>query len=658
MSKLTRPTSHRVTHKGSTVYDALEGTSFVKEVVMSLPFKFDGYDTALAELGGTYLYPQGACYDEEGNLFINHISSVFSQRRVVSVYSPEGDLLTWFYMPNSNLQSMSVTGKGVTRKVWTSRLSDTNAHLNYFDLQTLPVPGSEITTTTPVPEITGISGHITIRGNTLAYVDSSAAIGIRASEVAVNMFDMKSKKHKGAVYLSAMLVGFNTPTDNKYYYDTWKIQGLALGDGKLYVAIGGSYRPKVVPTVDKAENAVHDFGVVEVALDGTILSHSVVRADTLMTGLSSAGYPVDRTESEGCFISPNGEIHHLMVGDDLVNRTDNGYVVMREFSESGIDMTDGASSYVPMSREQLSRVYRSRGGLLNNPWTGSAFASISEILDFMSYQNLPEFTWLSTVAPTLAPINGFMYEQNMLYTIYNANNGGFVIKGSASSGAVHGVEHFATGTLGNWSATMASNLVSKMVINGVARITAKAANGKETLLMFQNNTGSTSPLVIGGGTSGMQSANSISFYIDPVANSTSGGVNKMQLNNTGLYPSTSGGITLGTASLPWGQFYTTLNPIVSSDVNLKKDIQPIPAALLDVWGDLDFKMYQFKDPDVYGGKTHFGVIAQDIIDVFRLAGLDAHEFGVVSLSEEGVYGVNYEQILCIESAYIRRRIGR
>lgn len=100
-------------------------------------------------------------------------------------------------------------------------------------------------------------------------------------------------------------------------------------------------------------------------------------------------------------------------------------------------------------------------------------------------------------------------------------------------------------------------------------------------------------------------------------------------------------------------YYTTLNS--GSDERLK-EFYEYPTSLLDVWLDtVKPKSYHYKDDDEK--KKRFGVIAQDVIKAFDLAGLDWKEYRIVQESEEGYYGVDYNEVQAVELAAIRHRLG-
>ena len=54
-------------------------------------------------------------------------------------------------------------------------------------------------------------------------------------------------------------------------------------------------------------------------------------------------------------------------------------------------------------------------------------------------------------------------------------------------------------------------------------------------------------------------------------------------------------------------------------------------------------------------KNHFGVLAQEILSAFASEGLDALDYGLVTL-DDGVYGVSYSEAMLLELALLRCKL--
>ena len=141
--------------------------------------------------------------------------------------------------------------------------------------------------------------------------------------------------------------------------------------------------------------------------------------------------------------------------------------------------------------------------------------------------------------------------------------------------------------------------------------------------------------------------------------------------------------TLGAASYRWKQLFAGTTTISTSDERLKSNIAPIDDDVLDAWGEVGWVQYQFKESVEEKGESrarlHTGAIAQRIESVFTAHGLDANRYGLLCYDEWDAtpaerdeqgnitepakpagnrYSLRYEEALCMEAAYQRRRADR
>jgi hypothetical protein len=150
-----------------------------------------------------------------------------------------------------------------------------------------------------------------------------------------------------------------------------------------------------------------------------------------------------------------------------------------------------------------------------------------------------------------------------------------------------------------------------------------------------------------------------------------------------FHPSEDNAVNLGMSSRRWKQLYAGTATINTSDERLKDNIAPISDEVLDAWGEVGWYQYQFKDAVAEKGETkarlHTGAIAQRIESVFTAHGLDANRYGLLCYDEWSAtpserdedgnvvqeaqpagnrYSLRYEEALCMEAAYQRRRADR
>jgi hypothetical protein len=148
-------------------------------------------------------------------------------------------------------------------------------------------------------------------------------------------------------------------------------------------------------------------------------------------------------------------------------------------------------------------------------------------------------------------------------------------------------------------------------------------------------------------------------------------------------PKTDNAYNLGDSGGRWKQLYAGTTTIETSDERLKDNITSVPDEVLDAWGDVQWGQFQFTDAIAEKGedkaRLHNGLVAQRIDTVFKAHGLDASRYGLFCYDEweetaeekdeqgniveearpaGNLYSLRYEEALCMEAAYQRRRADR
>ena len=140
--------------------------------------------------------------------------------------------------------------------------------------------------------------------------------------------------------------------------------------------------------------------------------------------------------------------------------------------------------------------------------------------------------------------------------------------------------------------------------------------------------------------------------------------------------------SLGLANAKWSEVFATNGSINTSDERLKTGITDIPDEVLDAWEDVGFVQFRMRDAVEKKGdsaRQHTGLIAQRVKAVFEKHHLDAFKYGLLcydswaaspqSIDQNGnvvepardagdVYSLRYDECLCLEAAYQRRRAQR
>ncbi|WP_275075952.1 tail fiber domain-containing protein [Providencia rettgeri] len=120
--------------------------------------------------------------------------------------------------------------------------------------------------------------------------------------------------------------------------------------------------------------------------------------------------------------------------------------------------------------------------------------------------------------------------------------------------------------------------------------------------------------------------------------------------------------TCGSSAYVWSGGFTQTAFQVTSDKREKESITRVTDVILDAWSKVNYVMYKLKDSVASKGeeaRVHVGVIAQDIKEAFESSGLNPFELGILCYDKDvDKYSVRYEEMLCLEAAYMRRELSR
>ena len=78
-----------------------------------------------------------------------------------------------------------------------------------------------------------------------------------------------------------------------------------------------------------------------------------------------------------------------------------------------------------------------------------------------------------------------------------------------------------------------------------------------------------------------------------------------------------------------GKNISNLTWTTYSDKRLKKDINDIPSEFVNIWKELEPKIFKWDGQNGENGKNHFGLVAQDVVEIFEKHGLDYRDYGFV-----------------------------
>ena len=111
-----------------------------------------------------------------------------------------------------------------------------------------------------------------------------------------------------------------------------------------------------------------------------------------------------------------------------------------------------------------------------------------------------------------------------------------------------------------------------------------------------------------------------------------------------------------------GNNYVNKAWTVSSDERLKNDIEAIPDVFIDIWKEIEPKIFRWNELNYdIEQKYQFGIIAQDVISAFEKYGLDYRDYNLVNTFEiEGVeyFNVTYEHYNMLTSLVLKSAINK
>lgn len=115
-------------------------------------------------------------------------------------------------------------------------------------------------------------------------------------------------------------------------------------------------------------------------------------------------------------------------------------------------------------------------------------------------------------------------------------------------------------------------------------------------------------------------------------------------------------------NLAGGNNYVNKAWTVSSDKRLKNDIEAIPQVFVDIWKEIEPKIFRWNELNYdIEQKYQFGIIAQDAIAAFEKYGLEYQDYNLVSTFEiDGVeyFNVTYEHYNMITSLALKSAISK
>lgn len=117
---------------------------------------------------------------------------------------------------------------------------------------------------------------------------------------------------------------------------------------------------------------------------------------------------------------------------------------------------------------------------------------------------------------------------------------------------------------------------------------------------------------------------------------------------------------LGLPGYRWDALYAVNGTIQTSDMKLKKDIEPLPDKYIAMIDAIEPKRYRMVEGT--SGRYHVGFVAQEVRAAMDAAGVDSTEFGgwIAGKNSDGedIYMLRYDEFIGILLAKIKQLESR
>ena len=604
-----------------------------KKIVFSVNFKCPDYDELMAKTYkdgavNLYIYPQAANRFVKNGIEYLFIFSGCSTSieagepnfRIITVYNLNtGEYLGYFLITGTRVtEGFVVKSESDGDYIYIANSNDVLAK-GKFDLTQFE------TTITTSPVLDG-------DGNTIsAYWFVSCLNGTWCIDGTANR--MAGFSSRTLLFYDDNFNKIGQFDVQKYEQDVWAgYEGLTAEQQKVQwsiprtqgicIGIDGVYFYKGGGT-NAADTAfpLTDCGVDHYNFQGDLVRSSVCRHTPFankLLPLLGVTSAINHTECEGGFCTEDGRCFWFGV----VGAQSGKLVLMEEFSDAydAIDFSDSlANRQSNIPFQSNTPSFPRTSGGFRNPWTGEVLQSVDEFIKMCAIWGLDEIT------------------------VSNYGGLGTSCAGTTLSSGENFILHLQ-----------------------------RYSYNRFFMEVFKNATDLPRTYIVG-----LDSGNNVTTCTVQRAN-----LYATTVGTTSFSPASNGSASLGTSSLRWSEVFANTATINTSDERLKDNISDIEDAVLDAWGDVNLKVFQFKDAIEKKGqdaRIHAGVIAQQVQQAFEARGLDAFRYGLLCydawdakdavMDEDGTeiepaqpagnrYSIRYEEALILEAAYQRRRADR
>lgn len=413
---------------------------------------------------------------------------------------------------------------------------------------------------------------------------------------------------------------------------SWTIprtQGISIGVDGVYLFKGGGTNAADTLT------PVTDCGIDHYSFNGDLVRTSVCEHTPFvkrMVGL--LGLTASHSENEAGFCTDDGRCYWFGVFGGHTGKI----ALLEEFSDApdAVDFSDCMSVYrtnVPF-RSNVPLFPKANG--MRNPWTGEELTSLDDFIMMCATYGIDDIQ-LSCYGLSWAPeIHGVTIWDSINFNLRlsRCNSGvyfAFITGYGTAIPTVWGIQ------LSGGAITSCSQKTGFTNVNYIGRnidtdginicgCTAVTNRGAR-LTLFGKDSSSNAGVAQFYVYDGVNTARYLAIKPDGA----------LRWTGTSIESTVDNSCTLGISGKRFKEIYCANATINTSDYRLKDNIQDIDDDVLDAWGLVNIRVFQFKDAIEKKGedsaRLHMGVIAQQVQRAFEAKGLDAFRFGLLCYDE-------------------------
>lgn len=635
--------------------NSASGGAYRRSVLIDLPLQFPDYMQILAENGHDnstgFMYPGSFAIDEIAReVFV--VMGCSSTKPNPSEYIIVFDLDTKAY--KGYMTAVLSIGEGieVTYGYGMRKLFVADRQLGGLYEYDIPVKSTyqENDLSHPVVRQVGLYNQFSFNeaSGIWAFEQKEPSVGQNIDRGTLALFD-KDFNSIGTIAMDVQASGYVTPTTNAYAANWPKRQGFALGNGLIATSHGASHDTGAQggePTYFQGCRLLDGGGSV-------VLRDSMCRPHEFKKILHSivGGTVPTRIENEGCKFLKNGELVALYVYrtrySSIAEKTSGGLLLVKEFTLSG-EATDFSGAASPFKdwgsfRFDVGVFPRTLGGYVN-PVTGAKFTNLNEVCDYLALTNRKMFSFYSSTY-TLNGFDGNSIPGAVFVRITNLNGLTFFVEHHSTFSDRCDI-YYAGGPAGSMRMRTAiggrfRELIVDAGIKGegqkLARITVPSYAGdarRILMLDMQANAGSTN-VFIGGGSASFDAATSVQF-VTAENTGVAGGLTRWIVNDKGAFrPWLDNAYQIGYSDFRVKDLFLANAPTVSSDRRLKQQQRGLTVSERAAAAEIRSLPCAYKMSDAVqqkgadNARWHYGMMAQDLIDVLERHGVDWTQCGFI-----------------------------